>query len=73
LIPPKTPPWDIVHICHFTIFEPTKQKLFNLKWFSCLWNFKILILIFSQINLAKFHMNFGVKLLIVIKTEGFKF
>jgi hypothetical protein len=73
LIPPKTPPWDMVHICHFTVFEPTKQKLFNLKWFSSLWNLKDLRLNFSQINLAKFHMNFGVNLLIVIKTEGFKF
>jgi hypothetical protein len=26
----KNPPLDRVHICHFTIFEPTEQKLFNL-------------------------------------------
>jgi hypothetical protein len=30
-------------------------------------------MIFSQINLAKFHMNFGVKPPISIKMEGFKF
>jgi hypothetical protein len=73
LVPPKTPPWDMVHICHFTIFEPTKQKLFNLKWFSSLWNFKNLTLIFSQINLAKFHMNFGVKPLIVLRQKVLSF
>lgn len=35
---PGSPPQDSVHICCFTIFRPTNQKLLNLEWFSFLKN-----------------------------------
>jgi hypothetical protein len=45
----------------------------DLKWFLSLDILKILTMIFSQINLAKFHMNFGFKPRVSIKMEGFKY
>jgi hypothetical protein len=47
---PKGPRWDIVHVCHFTIFTPMEQKLLNLEWFLFLeikWKFQM---IFSQLG-----------------------
>jgi hypothetical protein len=42
--------WDIVHVCRFTIFRSTEQKLLNLEWFLFLeikWKFQM---IFSQLG-----------------------